>query len=106
MVSRPSNLSIQQRQEMVLRLLRGEVKEDELASEYSISEAMVCKLRDQFIEGGMARLDGQASQEARQREYERELAKRDQVIGELTVAKRILEKIGRGSSDTPTEEVK
>ena len=51
--------------------------------------------RDEFLQGGVAALNGRGCGAEKQRErkcYETQLAERDRVIGELTVANRILKK--------------
>ena len=53
--------------------------------------------RDQFLEGGKAGLSGGQDAEKRAKELEKEIEKREQVIGELTIANRILKKKVDGS---------
>ena len=70
MARRQINSSAKQRQEVVLRLLRGEAKAGELAREYTISEPTVYKWRDLFLEGGLSNLDGQRGEQAKRREFD------------------------------------
>lgn len=66
-----------------------------------MSEQSLYRWRDEFLEGGQAALaNGQGGSDAHQRrlaELERGLAERDRVIGELTIANRILKKVSEGS---------
>ena len=85
------SLTPQERGELVLRLLRNEATASELAREHSISEPTLYQWRTTFLEAGYAGLsDGRRMNSDKQ--HQRELAKRDQVIGELTVALRVLKK--------------
>jgi len=57
--------------------------------------------RDEFLQDGVAALNGRGCGAGKQRErkcYEVQLAERDRVIGELTVANCILKKIAEGMS--------
>ena len=96
-----SELSMSKRREVVLALLRREEPANKLARRYGISEQTLYRWRDEFIAAGEAALVGITGKngDARKRrieELERELAQRDQVIGELTIAKRILKKTSDG----------
>ena len=87
-------LTAEQRGELVLRLLRKEAKASDLAREASISEPTLYQWRDAFLRAGFAGLNGRSAsnQEAERRRHARELAQRDQVIGEMTVALKVLKK--------------
>lgn len=93
-----SELSASQRVEVVLMILRKEEPISVLARRYGVSETTLHRWRDDFAKAGQAALaygrgKGQVgSGEAKLKELERDLAKRDQVIGELTIANRILKK--------------
>jgi transposase len=96
-----TELSVEQRTEVVLALLRREEPAGKLARRYGISEPTLYRYRDQFLEGGKASLAsgkrGKADPRDRQIELlEKDLAKRDQVIGELTIANRIFKKKSEG----------
>ena len=86
------SLTSEERGELVLRLLRKEATASELAREASISEPTLYQWRDAFLRAGFAGLNGRSDQDAERRRHARELAKRDQVIGEMTVALRVLKK--------------
>jgi transposase len=97
-----SELSISKRREVVLALLRREEPASQLARRYGISEQTLYRWRDEFIAGGEAALAGITGKNGDPRkrrieDLERELAQRDQVIGELTIANRILKKTSDGS---------
>ncbi len=96
-----SDLSIPQRREVVLMLLRREEPAAKLARRFGVSEQTLYRWRDEFLAGGEAALaNGKGGADPRDREI-RELKKevqgRDQVIGELTIANRILKKTADGS---------
>ena len=86
-----------QRVEAVLSLLRREEPAVRIARRYGVSEATLYRWRDEFLEGGQASLagkkNGEPGERQRIRELEREIERRDQVIGELTIANRILKKL-------------
>jgi transposase len=63
-----------------------------------VSETTLYRWREQFLEGGAARVAGNGTPQKEAREIERvrrAVAKRDQVIGELTIANRLLGKVQR-----------
>ncbi len=96
-----SDLTVPQRREVVLMLLRREEPAAKLARRFGISEQSLYRWRDEFLAGGEAALaNGKGGGDPRDREI-RELKKevegRDQVIGELTIANRILKKTADGS---------
>lgn len=96
-MGRKSQLPIGQREEAVLRLLRKEEPVAALARRYQVSEQTLYRWRDEFVAGGRARLGkGDREAEAAQRriaKLEKELARRAQVIGELSIANGILKKL-------------
>jgi len=71
-----------------------------LARRYGISEQTLYRWRDEFLSAGEAALlAAKGGADARNRQIEelkRELARRDQVIGELTIANRLLKKSSDG----------
>ena len=88
------NKSTAQRMELVLRLLRKEAPASQLAREAGVSENTLYRWRDQFLEGGRSQLGGKSkSPSGELATLKRELAERDQVIGELTIANRVLKKL-------------
>ena len=92
----PSNLGKSERQEAVLALLRREEPVQVLARRYGVSEKTLYSWRDTFLAGGQAALvDGRSKADPRDRQIrqlQEQLDDRDKVIGELTIANRILKK--------------
>ena len=91
-----SDLSAAERAQLVLRLLSKEEPAVQIARRAGVSEQTLYRWRDEFISGGKAQLAGhgvEARHERKLEKLETELAERDQVIGELTVANRILKKL-------------
>ena len=95
------DLDVTKRLEAVLSLLRREEPAERIARRYGISDSTLYRLRDQFLEGGKQALaDGRGRSDGRDRrlvELEQQLGERDRVIGELTIANRILKKGAHGS---------
>lgn len=91
-----SKLSVSERREVVLSLLRREEPASVLARRYGISENTLYRWRDEFVTAGAAALangKGKADPRARQiAALNKELGERDRVIGELTIANRFLKK--------------
>ena len=93
---RRSALSPEKRTEVVLALLRKEDTIANLARRYGVSEQSLYRWRDEFVAAGQQQLAGKGASAESRREVEqlkREVAERDQVIGEITIANRILRKL-------------
>ena len=96
-MGRQSELNVGQRVEIVLMMLRKEEPIATLARRYNVSQTTLHRWREEFLAGGQAALcdrrgkkaDGQAAEIAR---FKKEWARRDQVIGEITIANRIPKK--------------
>ncbi len=90
-------VEVAQRREAVLCLVRKEETAAAIARRFGISEPTLYRWRDEFLAGGEAALangKGQADGRDREiRELKAQLEQRDQVIGELTIANRILKKL-------------
>ena len=99
-MAKRSDLTAAQRREVVLLLLRREEPAGKLARRYGISEQTLYRWRDEFLAGGEAALaSGKGGADSRDREIKelkKEVERRDQVIGELTIANRILKKTSEG----------
>jgi transposase-like protein len=97
-----SRLSVPERREVVLSLLRREEAASVLARRFGISENTLYRWRDDFLTGGEAALaNGKSKADPRQRqiiELKKQLDERDKVIGELTIANRLLKKTAALSS--------
>lgn len=96
-MGRKSELPVAQREEAVLSLLRKEEPVAALSRRYQVSEQTLDRWRDEFLAGGRARLgQGNRESEASQQriaKLEQELARRAQVIWELTIANGHLKKL-------------
>lgn len=95
-MGRRSDLSVAQRREAVLVLLRREEPVGKLARRFGVSEQTLHRWRDEFLAAGEAALSGGNNGSGQQRriaELEKEIESREQVIGELTIANRILKKL-------------
>lgn len=96
-MGRKSNVEVSQRREAVLALLRKEDTAAQIARRYQVSEQTLYRWRDDFLAAGEAALASGRGQapggDAEVRALKRQLEERDQVIGELTVANRILKKL-------------
>jgi transposase-like protein len=92
----PSKLGKSERQAAVLSLLRREEPAQILARRYGVSDKTLYSWRDVFLEGGQAALgNGRSKGDPRDRtirELQEQLDDRDKVIGELTIANRVLKK--------------
>jgi transposase-like protein len=91
-----SKLNVSERREAVLSLLRREEPAGVLARRYGVSENTLYRQRDEFMTAGEAALaNGRGKADPRDRrmaDLRRQLFERDRVIGELTIANRILKK--------------
>ena len=83
-----------------MALLRREEPASVLARRYGISEGTLYRWRDDFLTAGEAALaDGRDKADPNIRlckELQGQLEERDRVIGELTIANRILKKTAEG----------
>jgi transposase len=97
-----SELTVEQRREAVLALLRREEPAVQVARRYGISEPTLYRWRDDFLAAGEAALaHGKNGSDIRDREIhalKAELEERTLVIGELAAANRILKKLSGQSS--------
>ena len=95
-----STLSPERRVQLVLRLLSKEEPAVQIRRA-GISEQTLYRWRDEFIGGGQPALKGRGAQAEQSKVVERlhrEVAAREQVIGELTIANRLSEKLSGASS--------
>ena len=89
-----SSLTATQRREAVLSLLRREEPAGLLARRWGVSEQTLYRWRDDFLAAGEAALaNGKSGADSQAQELRAQLEERDQVIGELTVANRLLKKL-------------
>jgi transposase-like protein len=98
-MGRQSNVELKDRRESVLSLLRREEAAAVIARRIGVSEPTLYRWRDEFLAAGEAALangSGKKGADVRDRriaELEAQIEKRDQVIGEYTIANRILKKL-------------
>jgi transposase-like protein len=98
-MGRQSGLTLEQRTEAVLSLLRREEPAAKIARRFGISEPTLYRYRELFLEAGKAGLAVGAgngkTDPARHEvaELKKQIEKRDQVIGEITIANRVLKKL-------------
>lgn len=96
-MGRRSELSGEQRTQAVLALLRREDSAAKIARRFGVSEQTLYRWRDLFLDAGksgLASANGQADPRQRKiAQLEQDLAERDRVVGELTVAYRVLKKL-------------
>lgn len=98
-MGRHADQSAEERAAIVLALLRREEPASVLAKRHGISENTLYRWRDEFVAagtGGLVSGKNQRAEAQRQARLESELAERDRVIGELTIANRILKKTDTG----------
>ena len=93
-----TKLTAEEQLEVVLALLRKEEPARVLARRYGISEPTLYRMRERFLSGGKNALQSQDSdgQAKEIKKLAKELGERDRVIGELTIANRILKKTATG----------
>jgi transposase len=98
-MARASDLTPEQRTEIILAMLRREEPTSILARRHGISEQTLNRWREEFVAGGKAQLSSGKKQRRIQEKdvaaLEAAVEERDQVIGELTIANRILKKNGQ-----------
>ncbi len=99
-MGKKSDFTPAQKREIVLAILRRDDTISGLARKHNVSQNTLTRWRDQFLQGAESGLAGSKSkrspEQERIKQLEKELAGRDQVIGELTIANRILKKIRDG----------
>jgi transposase len=91
-------VDVKSRREAVLSLLRREEPAAVIARRIGVSEPTLYRWRDDFMAAGEAALasGGRRGTDPRDRriaELEAQIEKRDQVIGEYTIANRLLKKL-------------
>ena len=99
-MGKKSSLTPEQRTQLVLRLLSKEEPAAQIARRAGVSEQTLYRWRNKFISAGKQALQGPGNQAEQRKAVERlnrDIAERDRVIGELTIANRVLKKIEDGS---------
>jgi transposase len=95
-MARPPMFKTQEKQRIVLSVLRGECSVAEAARRNNCSETSIAKWRDQFVQGGLGALEAGARQgpSAREAQLERELEEVTSALGEAHVELRLLKRGG------------
>ncbi|MEO5329271.1 MAG: transposase [Magnetococcus sp. THC-1_WYH] len=95
-MAKASDLTPEQRVEVVLSLLRRDEPASILARRYGISTNTLSQWREEFLAGGANNLASgnhqKRAEATRLAELEAAVEERDRVIGEITIANRILKK--------------
>ncbi len=97
-MARPPMFSVQDKQRIVLSVLRGEASVAEAARRNKCSETSIAKWRDQFVAAGVAALELGAARgpSAREAQLERDLDQVTSALGEAHVELRLLKREGAG----------
>ncbi len=95
-MARPSKFSAEKKQQIVLSVLRGELKITEAARRHAASEVSIARWRDLFVEGGVAALKNgsRVAASGREAQLEHQLVELTQALGEAHVELRILKRGG------------
>lgn len=102
-MAKRSEVSVADRRDAVLSLLRREEPAAVIARRVGVSEPTLYRWRDEFLAAGETALCSTKKhgkndpRDRRIAELEREVERRDQVIGEYTIANRILKKLSDAS---------
>lgn len=86
-----NKLSMEDKMTIILACIKGKEPISTLARRYDISETAIYRWKDQFLEGGRKGLIHN-KKDNRVLHLEKELLERDRIIGELSVANKILKK--------------
>ncbi len=100
-MSKKVELSAEERAQLVLRFLSKEDSAANLARRAGIAEQTLYRWRDEFIGAGKRALNGAGAEKGQAKELARlsaQVVERDRVIGELTIANRVLKKLSGSSS--------
>jgi transposase-like protein len=97
-----SEVPVAERREAVLSFLRREEPAATIARRYGVAEATLYRWRNAFLAAGKAAVaggtrTGSSTRDRQVAELERQIESRDQVIGESTVANRVLQKLSAQS---------
>jgi transposase len=97
-MARPPMFSVQEKQRIVLSVLRGECSVAEAARRNKCSETSIAKWRDQFVQAGVSALEAGAARgpSARETQLERQLEEARSALGEAHVRLWLAEREGAG----------
>ena len=87
-------VSLEQKLEVVLAVLKGTFSAEEAARKYGVSPQSIHRWKNQFLQGGREALkDGKKGKTFREKQLERELFEAKRVIAEQAIALEVLKKI-------------
>jgi transposase len=96
---RPSRWTAEKRYEIVMEMLRGQEPIAKIARKHKVSDTLLHRWRERFLEGGRAGLEfdnGAAGRHRGQQEaLERQIEDLQKVIGEQTVEIRFLKRLSK-----------
>jgi transposase-like protein len=99
-MGKPKDIPVEEKEQAIMAMLRREEPITRIARRVGVSEVTMHRWRDEFLSAGKAALSAKGSGRKgtadRVKTLEKSLAERDQVIGELTIANRILKKTADG----------
>ena len=97
-MARPPMFKVQEKQRIVLSVLRGECSVAEAARRNKCSETSIAKWREQFVAAGVSALEDGAARgpSAREAQLERQLDQVNSALGEAHVELRLLKREGAG----------
>ena len=96
-MGKESALTAEQRSQLVLRLVSKEESAAQIARRAGITEQTLYRWREEFLAAGKRAMNGSGAQSEQAKPLERlgaDLGNPDQVIGELTIANRVLKSSG------------
>lgn len=96
-MGRRSDLPLDARMTAVLAVLKGEESLEAVARRHGVSPTSLTRWKQCFLESGREGLRNKSRSSSREQQLEAEIAKRDQIIGELVVANELLKKVPRSS---------
>ena len=92
-MGKTSTLTAEQRSQLVLRLLGKQEPAAQIARRAGVSEQTLYRWREEFIAAGKRAMNEHGSPSEQER-LSAEVAERNQVIDELTIANRVLKNSG------------
>lgn len=97
-MARPPMFKVQEKQRIVLSVLRGECSVAEPARRNKCSETSIAKWREQFVQAGVAALEDGAARgpSGREAQLERQLEEVTGALGEAHVELRLVKREGAG----------
>lgn len=92
-MGRKSDIPMEARLTAVITAIKGVESMEVIARRHGVTAQTLSRWKQQFMEGGKAGLSGKGSKPStREKELEREVERRNQIIGEYAVANDVLKK--------------